>query len=160
SSDCAILEVGDASLGHWFTNVTRRNLTASGGAPVAMGRFDVVAIHRSLGGCATLRAALVAANRELRSGGTLAFTATNRLRSVTVHDAPAVPAAPAPHVLGWGLRRLVRRAGFADVSLYVTHPPARDPVYVIDACPRTARAFFRARVAAQPWPTWSLKRML
>ena len=54
----------------------------------------------------------------------------------------------------------MRRAGFVDVSLYVTHPPERDPIYVIDSHPRPARAFFQAQIAAQPWPAWSAKRML
>ena len=54
----------------------------------------------------------------------------------------------------------MRRAGFVDVSLYVTHPPKRDPIYVINSHPRPARAFFQALIAAQPWPAWSARRML
>ena len=156
-SECAILEVGDARLGNWFANVVSKNLTAADETPDETGRFDVVAIHHSLGGCATLRATLDAARRELRQGGTLAFMGTNRLRSATARG--RWPAAR-PRATGWELRKLMRRAGFTDVSLYVTHPPARDPIYVIDAHPRSARAFFRAQLAAQAWPAWSAKRIV
>lgn len=156
-AECAVLEVGDARLGHWFANVVSRDLSAAGGAPAEPGSFDIVAIHRSLGGCATLRAALHAARRELRPGGILVLTGSNRLRFTT----PRGRSSPRlPRATGWGLRREVVRAGFDDVSLYATYPPAREPIYMIDAHPRAARAFFRARVAAQPWPAWSAKRIL
>jgi hypothetical protein len=153
---CAVLEVGDAHLGNWFSNVVSRNLTASDRIAAASGQFDVVAIHHSLGGCTTLRAALHAAQRELRQGGMLALAGRNRLRR-----APRVGRSTTqPRATGWGLRREMDRAGFADISLYVTHPPARDPIYVIDAHPRPARAFFETQIAAQPWPSWSPKRIL
>jgi len=154
SSECAILEVGDAGLANWFANVVRGNLTE---AAVESGRFDVVAVHHSLGGCATLQAALRAARRELREGGVLALTGANRLRSGGSGGRSETLALRAT---GWGFRTEAMRAGFADVSLYVMHPPARAPIYVIDANPRTARAFFRAQIAGQPWPAWSAKRIL
>jgi hypothetical protein len=154
SAECAILEVGDAGLANWFGNVVRRTLAE----PTAeSGLFDVVAIHHSLGGCATLQAALRAAQRALREGGMLALTGANTLRSGRPGDRSGPLALRAT---GWGYRTEATRAGFVDVSLYVTHPPARAPIYVIDASPRTARAFFRSQIAGQPWPAWSPKRIL
>jgi hypothetical protein len=52
------------------------------------------------------------------------------------------------------------RAGFADISLHVAHPPDSAPLYVIESHPRSARAFFGARLAARGLPNWSPKRLL
>ncbi len=117
----------------------------------------MVVIHQSLGGRATLQCALVAARRELREGGLLAVFGENRLRITGLSDGRSFGM---PRATGWGFRWALARAGFTGVSLYVTHPSTSAPVYVIDTHRRSARAFFRAQLAAQGLPRWSPKRLL
>jgi hypothetical protein len=152
---CAVLEVGDAHLGNWFTDVTRANLRQVDGSASHRGRFDVVVVHQSLGGCENLQSALLMAARMLRQGGWLVMFGANRLR-----PAPGglAPTAGMPSATGWGYRSAFARAGFGDISLYIAHPPDVAPVYLIDAHRRSARAFFSAELIARNLPVWSPRR--
>jgi len=156
-SACAVLEVGDAHLGNWFANVTRSESALSAAASAESVSFDMVVIHRSLGGCATLQSALVSARRLLRPGGWLVLSGANRLRPA---DRGVRPSIRVPRATGWGFRSALKRAGFADISLHVAHPPDCAPVYVIESHPRSARAFFGAQLAARGLPNWSPRRLL
>lgn len=152
---CAVLEVGDANAGAWFSDVTRGTL---GGpqAPPAHPRFDAVLVHATLGGCATLSEALARAHGLLRPGGAIILLGVNRLRPGNAQRV----AAAAPRATAWGWRRALSRAGFADVGLYVAHPPGTDAVYMIDVRRRSARAFFRSELEGRQWPVTSPKRWL
>jgi SAM-dependent methyltransferase len=146
SASCTILELGEASVGNWFPNVVRRSLRPIERQLPEPDQFDIVVIHHSLGGCATLREALLAGAHALRRGGLLAMTGNNRLRRPARADRSS---AAGPRATGWGFRTSMIRAGFADVALYCALPTARIPVYVIDTRARSARAFFGTQLARQ-----------
>ena len=156
-SACSVLEVGEAHVGNWFANVTRTESALSDEACAESVNFDIVVIHQSLGGCATLRSALVSARRLLRQGGWLVLSGANRLRPAGRGDWPSIRM---PRATGWGFRSALKRAGFADISLHVAHPPDCAPIYVIETHPRSARAFFGAQLAARDLPSWSPKKLL
>ena len=153
----AVLEVGDARLGNWFDDVTRTDLAQADASSAHGGHFDVVVMHQSLGGCPTLLGALAAAGRALRQGGWLILSGANRLRPAS-HE--AAPSTDTPRATGWGYRSALARAGFGNVALYVAHPPDVAPIYVIDAHPRSARAFFSAELTARNLPIWSARRLV
>ena len=152
---CAVLEVGEANAGAWFANVTRGDL---GGTRAIAGkaRFDMIFVHRTLGGCATLAAAAEAAQRLLRPGGSLVLFGVNRLRPGERRAALR----DVPRATGWGFRKALARAGFADIGLYLAHPPRDDAIYMIDARSRSARAFFRSELAGRELPALSPRRTL
>jgi SAM-dependent methyltransferase len=152
-----VLEVGDAHVGNWFSNVMRLDLSQADGTCANCGHFDLVVIHQSLGGCATLQRALRSARRMLRDGGWLALFGANRLQ---ITGRGGWRSVDMPRATGWGFRSALKRAGFADVSLYVPHPPDCAPIYVIDAHPRSARAFFRAELAARTFSSWSPGKLM
>jgi len=156
-STCSVLEVGEAHAGNWFANVTRTESALSDNARAEGVTFDIVVIHQSLGGCATLQSALVSARRLLRQGGWLVLSGASRLRAASRSDGPSIPI---PRATGWGFRSALKRAGFADISLHVAQPLDCSPTYVIETHPRSARAFFGAQLAARDLPNWSPKRLL
>jgi len=156
-SACSVLEVGEAHAGNWFANVTRSESALSSEARTGSVSFDIVVIHQSLGGCATLQNALTSARRLLRQGGWLVLSGANRLRPPSRGGWPSMSM---PRATGWGFRSALKHAGFVDVSLYVAHPPDSAPVYVIESHSRSARAFFGAQLAARGLPNWSAKRLL
>jgi len=156
SASCAVLEVGDAHLGTWFTNVSHVDNLAQAQLDTADGRrFDVVVIHQSLGGCPSLLGTFESASRMLRQGGTLVLSGANRLRPA---GSRVSRPADIPSATGWGYRTAATRAGFADVSLYVAHPPDVAPLYAIDSRSRSARAFFGTELAARKLPAWSPRK--
>ena len=118
-STCAILEVGEARVGDWFSNVTRRDLAPADDPSFGSGGFAMVVIHQSLGGCATLQSAVIAARGALREGGLLAVYGENRMRITGPSDERS---RGTPRATSCGFRWALARAGFTDVSLYVAHP--------------------------------------
>lgn len=150
---CAVLEAGDTNAGAWFSDVTSADLPTAQ-AQSGDASFDVILLHRTLGGCRTLAAALAGARRLLRPRGTLVVFGVNRLRPGDF----AATSDPVPRATGWGFRAAFSRAGFADIALYVAHPASADAVYMIDTRPPAARAFFRGELAGRQWPATSPKR--
>jgi SAM-dependent methyltransferase len=152
---CAVLEVGEAFARNWFPNVLRRDLADMAAEPLAS-RFDMVLLHNTLGGCATLQTAIQRAHGLLRRGGLLIVAGENRLCLASNVESMT---AQRPRASGWGFRGLLSRAGFEGIVLYTVFPDAIAPVHVIQVHRLSARKFFYNVLRTRNSGRWSFKRL-
>ena len=153
---CTVLEVGDAFAGNWFSNVVRREHLAAVAADTKSIRFDMVLLHNTLGGCATLKGAIESAHGLLRQGGVLIVAGKNRLG--TAYRRPS-PIERVPRATGWGFRSLMSGAGFESIVLYTVYPNVIAPVHIVHCDRLSAREFFHAVFRSRERPRWSPKRL-
>ena len=150
------LQIGDGFAENWLADVVRSESLPKSAGDLGDRVFDLVIMHYSLGGCDSLREAVVAASRVLRRGGRLAIAGHNRLRSGGHERADTRP----PRATAWGYRAAMDAGGFTDVEVYVTHPPGDAPVYVVAADRRSATQYFRSMLAGRNQSHWSPARMV
>jgi len=152
----AVLEVGAAFAGNWFPNVVRRENFSTVAADTNSAQFDLVLLHNTLGGCATLEGAVECAHNSLRQGGVLIASGKNRIGTAFWR---ASPIKRAPRATGWGFRASMSSAGFEGVVLYTVYPNVIAPVHVVHCDRLSAREFFRAVFQIHTRPLWSPKRL-
>ena len=152
--ECAVLELGAGAAGNWLPNVVDGDLRDDAAKGFADGRFDLVVMHYSLGGLASLDEALASAARVLRRGGVIAIAGENRLR-----PPPRGTAGAHPRATVWGYRAALAKSGFSNIRWFVPHPVGDSPVYVVDAHRSSAQAFFRTALRDRHLPAWSPIRL-
>jgi SAM-dependent methyltransferase len=155
SADAAVLQFGDGGAQKWLANVHQATTADRDGATDA--QFDLVVMHHSLGGSATLASAIDAAVRRLKPGGRLVLSGANRLRAPD--RALTTAQGGVLRATGWGYRRALARAGLSAVALYFAHPPGGLPVYLVSSDRSSARAFFRGASASRHLARWSPRRV-
>jgi SAM-dependent methyltransferase len=153
---CTVLEVGEAFASSWFSDVVRCKYLATIAADTKSMRFDMVLLHHSFGGCATLKDAIECAHGLLRQGGVLIVAGKNRIGTAYRR---ASPIGRAPRATGWGFRAAMSGAGFKGVVLYTIYPNVIAPVHIVCCDRLSAREFFRGVFRLQARPLWSPKRL-
>ena len=141
----AVLEIGAPFVRNWFSNVVSDDLGMPPQRLPSGPRFAMVILHSTLGGCASIAEALLAAHGALQPGGIAALAGVNRLRVPIARGAGAT----APTATAWGYCRAAKTAGFAEVSLYAVRPSLDNPVDVVCLAPASSRAFFRREALAR-----------
>jgi hypothetical protein len=139
-SGCRVLEIGDAGLANWFDRVARFD-----DAPDACtaSRFDLIVIHRSLGGHPTLRSAVAAFASALDVAGVMALAVDNPWRRATlVRSRPEAPRATLR-----GCRRALAAAGMCNIRSFAAMPSNASPEHVVQTDRVAAVPFYRARWA-------------
>jgi hypothetical protein len=150
------MEIGDGFAENWLPHVVKGELRAQTVPTPSGAQFDLVVMHYSLGGAATLSAAIESASSLLRRAGVLAIAGQNRLRA----SGPGAPdGVPPPRATAWGFRSAMIAGGFSRVALFIAHPPGNAPVYVVDASRLSARDFFRKSLATRRLSPWSPVRI-
>lgn len=141
--DLAVLEIGAPFVRNWFSNVASTDPGALCRQTSPAPRFAMVILHLTLGGCASIVAALRASHALLEPDGIVALAGVNRLR--VPHDADS----PVPRATLWGYRSAARRAGFPRVDLYFAQPDFDESIHVVSIASVSSRAFFRHELAAR-----------
>jgi SAM-dependent methyltransferase len=155
-ADCRVLEVGNAFADNWFSDVARCDRLDQTAPQDESRPFDIVLLHNSLGGCATLKAAIESARRLLRIGGLLVVAGENCLPFAR---RAAGARKSAPRATGWGFRAQMTAGGFGRVALYTVHPDSVAPVHVVHAHRASSRAFFRSAFSARERSRLSPRRL-
>ena len=158
SPECAVLQVGDGFAENWLADVTKADLLATTLASLSRTWFDMIAMHYSLGGLATLDAAIGSASRLIRRGGVLAIAGQNRLRPAAAKAFDAN--GRYPRATAWGYRSAMAKAGFCRVRVFIAHPPGSAPVYLVDAHRLSAQEFFRTALRDRHLPRWSPMQLI
>ena len=138
NSEGEVFEMGAPFVRNWFAHVVSGELGTPQWWLPSSPRFAMVILHSTLGGCASVREALLAAHGMLQPGGIAALAGVNRLRSSIARGADATT----PTATAWGYCQAAKAAGFAEVSLYAVQPGLDDPVDVVSFAPASLRAFF------------------
>lgn len=154
--DCNVLEVGEAFAGNWFSNVGRCSDLSVVAADAQAKRFDMVLLHNTLGGCATLKGAIESAHGLLCQRGVLIVAGKNRFGTDSRH---ASPDESVPRAAGWVFRSLMSGAGFESVVLYAVYPNVIAPVHIVHCDRRSAREYFHGMFRTRTRSRWSPMRL-
>jgi hypothetical protein len=138
SSDQPILEIGAPFVRNWFSQVETGDLRALRQRLPTGPRFAMVILHSTLGGCASITEALLAAHDVLEPGGIVALAGVNQLRAALARNVDM----STPRATAWGYRRAAIRAGFQQLDLYIVQPDLDEPAYAISTARASSRAFF------------------
>jgi hypothetical protein len=142
--DAPVFEAGAPFAENWFSNVDSANTCSLRDQHAA--NYAMVILHATLGGCASITEALIAARTALITGGVVALAGANRI-ATTLRSARAERYLPT--ATPWGYRRAARRAGFACPELFVVQPDLDQAACVVSMARPSASAFFRHEAAGR-----------